>query len=327
MTRIGAGLALACAVGCSAPPEPAPDAGAAAVPRISRLNINQRAIYASAELAELAAELIAQCGRMELERRPRLAFYYVTLDNQRHHLGESLAQDLATQLVLQAEGRVEIYTRRKLSRVMEEQGFQATELVDEATLVRFGRLSGVDFIISGRFAYRKASEWGVTWKLLNVESGEERGGQPLRLSIGGVNAREPMEELFPAAERAARALARAMAGPSRTMAVYDVTRSREPFAPGTELAEALATELARLSDTPLRPLTRSALNQIIEEQKLELSELFDEARCCQIARLAGGELILTGFGEIFPEAYKINLQVVDVETARIHAGTMVLLAR
>ena len=324
LLRVVLGLLLTGALACAEPTPAAPPSA----PGISRLNINGRALYASPELESLADELIAQCARLGLEHTPRLAFYYFTLDDARHHLGESLAQDLATQMVLRAQGRVEVYTRRKLTRVLEELSFQGTALVDEATLVRVGRLSGVDSIISGRLIQSKTgTPLVLNCQLLDLGSGKQKGGSLLSLAPASVPAREPLENTVKAAERLARALAAAQNGPPRRLAIYDVTRSREPFAPGKELAEAIGTELARLPESPLLPLTRSALNQIIEEQRLELTETFDETRRCKIARLAGAQDILTGFGEIFAEAYKINLQIVDVEPARIRAAAPALLVR
>lgn len=328
---VGALLCLLGAFACKTgqgPLGPNPNEGAPSPPGISRLNINGRAIYASPELEALADELIAQCVRLVREHTPRVAFYYFTLADARHHLGESLAQDLATQMVLRAQGRVEVYSRRKLTRVLEEQSFQGGDLVDEATLVRVGRLSGVDLIVIGRLVQGKTgSPLELKCDLLDLASGAIQGGGRQSLGPASVPAREPLETAAQAAERIAQALSAAHTGPPRRLAIYDVTRSREPFAQGKELAEDIGMELGRLPESPLRPLTRSALSQIIEEQKLEMSETFDETRRCQIARLAGGQDILTGFGEIFAEAYKINLQIVDVETARIRAAAPALLVR
>lgn len=328
---VAVGLCLVGASACKSGQGPAgrnPNEGAPSAPGISRLNINGRAIYASPELEALADELIAQCVRLVRERTPRLAFYYFTLADARHHLGESLAQDLATQMVLRAQGRLEVYTRRKLTRVLEEQAFQGGDLVDEATLVRAGRLSGVDLIVSGRLVQNKpGTPLELKCQLLDLASGAEQGSGRRSLGPASVPAREPLETSAQAAGRIAQALVAAHTGPPRRLAIYDVTRSRERFAQGKELAEDVGMELARLPESPLRPLTRSALDQIIEEQRLELTETFDETRRCQIARLAGAHDILTGFGEIFAEAYKINLQIVDVETARIRAAAPALLVR
>ncbi|MBI4575615.1 MAG: hypothetical protein HY722_05055 [Planctomycetes bacterium] len=323
-------LALALAAGCAATSGPGRGAGAgepAAGWSTPRLSINRRAIYASGELAGLAEALLGQLAGGAAGRTPRVAFYYFTLGGARHHLGESVAQDLASQMVRRAAGRAEFYTRRKLTRVMEEQAFQGTELVDETTLVHVGRASGVDAIVSGRLVLRADEELALNCQVLDLASGRIQGGGRLHISLEPVTTLEPVERLDDAAARAARDLAEALEGAPHRLAVYDVTRSREDFAQGRELAEAIGTELALRGPPGLETLTRSALAQVMEEQALELTEGFDETTRTEIARLAGADVILTGFGEIYRDLYVFNVQVLDVETARILAAVPLLVAR
>lgn len=62
-------------------------------------------------------------------------------------LGESVAESVAATLV--DIGSVKVFTRRDLTKVLQEQQFQQSGLVDEKTLVKLGKLVGVKYIITG----------------------------------------------------------------------------------------------------------------------------------------------------------------------------------
>ncbi|MFC1707470.1 hypothetical protein ACFL59_11770 [Planctomycetota bacterium] len=258
----------------------------------------------------------------------RTAFYRFTIGGRRHHLGESLAQQLASLLVQRGSDRVEIYSRRKLGRVLEEQGFQATGLVDEATLVSAGRLSGVDTILTGRVVHRPGREIVLNCQILAIETGEVLGGGHARIPLSPVAMGRPVHAESAAARFAAGELLRPLpAERSWLIAVYDINRSREPFAAGTEFAKAVETELSQIRRPNLRTLTRAELGQIAQEQEFQGSGLVDENTRARVAAVLGGNAVLTGYGETFDDVHMMNVQLIEVESARIRSSAIVLVAR
>jgi len=62
-------------------------------------------------------------------------------------LAESVEEGVTDQLVNM--GGAEVYTRADLQKVLQEQRFQMSGLVDESTLVQVGKLAGVKYIVTG----------------------------------------------------------------------------------------------------------------------------------------------------------------------------------
>lgn len=62
-------------------------------------------------------------------------------------LGESVAETVVSEIA--SIGGMKIYTRRDLEKVLQEQKFQMSGLVDPNTAVEIGRLAGVRYIITG----------------------------------------------------------------------------------------------------------------------------------------------------------------------------------
>ncbi len=62
-------------------------------------------------------------------------------------LGESVAEAVVTEVA--QIGGMKIYTRRDLQKVMQEQKFQMSGLVDPNTAVQIGKLAGVKYLITG----------------------------------------------------------------------------------------------------------------------------------------------------------------------------------
>jgi hypothetical protein len=321
-----AGLAAAvvlAAGGCQSPEIGEAPAGSWTAPRLS---VNGRALYALPELAPLAAELVRQIAGMRDDRPPRVAFYYVTSEGRKDRLGESIAQDLATLMARDGRGSVEVYTRRKLARVLEEMRRQMSDLFDEAEIARLGKLSGVDAVIAGRLV-READAILLNVQILSVETGRIAGGQTLRLPLGEFASSEPILDLPGAATRLSQEVAGGLdAGTEWKIAIYDLTRGAESFSLGAEVAEVMGTELSR-GHAHIVPLTRKRLGEVLEEQQLQRSDLFDEGTCARLAKLMGGNAVLTGFGEIYRDFYALNVQVIEVESARIQTGAFALLQR
>lgn len=319
-------LVVSLAAGCVQPTrspragsdeDPAPATGRT----ISRYSTNRRAIYGLDELRGMADELAPRLAALRTDRPGRVAFYYFTLDGRRHHHGESIAQSLSSLLVERAHSQYEVYTRRKLGRVLSELRHELHDLMDPTSLGRIGKLAGLDAIVAGRLT-RQRSGVRVHCQVIDVETGRIAGGARTDLSgdetrLTGV-VRRPSESAVAIARNLSSRLPEDIAW---RIAVYDLTRSRRAWSTGRELAEEVASELAGEA-SHIAVLTRSALDQVLEEQKLERSDLFDEDTIVRIARLAGGNAVLTGFAEAWRDVVLLNVQVIEVETARVVAATI-----
>jgi len=62
-------------------------------------------------------------------------------------LGESVAE--AVEATILEIGGAKVYTRKDLKKILDEQNFQQSGLVDENTVVKLGKISGVRYIITG----------------------------------------------------------------------------------------------------------------------------------------------------------------------------------
>jgi TolB-like protein len=347
--RLAASLAsLALGAGCaaSAPKAAPPRADAAQVGwQTDRLSLNGRAVYALAELDEVARDLIDRAATACPGRTPGIALYNFTLDGAKSHLGESIMQDLGSLMVKRAADRARVYTRRALTRVIEEQKLQVTAGMDPTTIARQGKLQGVDIIVSGAVSVRDDRELDVNCQLLEVETGRVLGGRLFALAPGRVTIDQPVQERFtppprkpgdegaPApfgASEMAHSLAESL--PPRdggwTIAVYPFSRSHEASSDGLRDSSDVNTELGNLHRPGLTPVTRERLSQVIKEQKLEHeSGNFDVDTMCRLSALAGGNSVLTGYIEFFQDVYEVNAQVIDTDTGRIGAASILLVKR
>ena len=349
--RVAAALALATALtlapgaaGCAsgggrgadpvAAPPGAPDAAAPSAPAawpIPRLSLNERAIYAEPELDRLARDLVEQLAGAVPGRPARVAFYYFTLGGEKNHLGESLAQDLASAMVRRAGDRLEVYTRRKLSRVLEEMKYQATAHVAEGTMVAAGRLAGVDLILTGWIEVRKGSEVLLDVQAIEVATGKVLAGSEAKVPLAPVTPRAAPADAGRAADEVVQAIAGQLSGPGPwRVAVYDITQSKRPYDFGETFTHMVDTRFGALHRPGLTYVTRKKLGEAAEEferQHGKDAALYDETRVAAVGQLAGANVIVTGFGEVYRDVHAVNVEVIDVETARILAASSVLVAR
>ena len=84
----------------------------------------------------------------------------------------------------------------------------------------------------------------------------------------------------------------------------------------TEIANAILYE-----DRDIKVISRQLLDQIMEEQSFQLSDLVDEGTQVDIGRLLGADLILSGqLDWISEDTYHLNAQIIDVETSVVLGG-------
>jgi hypothetical protein len=68
-------------------------------------------------------------------------------------------------------GKVRVVDRQNIAKIVKEYEFQQSELTDEATAVRIGKLSGADIIVIGSISY-VGEIYYLNIKLISVETGE-----------------------------------------------------------------------------------------------------------------------------------------------------------
>ena len=112
----------------------------------------------------------------------------------------------------------------------------------------------------------------------------------------------------------------------KTLAVYYFTFADDDD--DSELSEyirrGLTTEIANAimyDELDLKVISRQQLDQIMEEQSFQLSDLVDETTQVEIGELLGADLILAGqLTWIDEETYHINAQIIEVETGVVFGG-------
>jgi TolB-like protein len=72
--------------------------------------------------------------------------------------------------VLSSHHDVEIVDREQLVRVLEELNLGSSELADQTTRLRLGRLAGANLMIFGAYQYM-AGQWRIDLRLVDVETG------------------------------------------------------------------------------------------------------------------------------------------------------------
>ena len=111
----------------------------------------------------------------------------------------------------------------------------------------------------------------------------------------------------------------------KTLVVYYFTSADDDDADLSEyVRRGLTTEIANAilyEDLDIKVISRQLLDQIMEEQSFQLSDLVDEGTQVDIGRLLGADLILSGqLDWISEDTYHLNAQIIDVETSVVLGG-------
>lgn len=111
----------------------------------------------------------------------------------------------------------------------------------------------------------------------------------------------------------------------KTLAVYYFTFSDDDDADLSEyVRRGLTTEIANAimyEERDIKVISRQQLDQIMEEQSFQLSDLVNEGTQVDIGRLLGADLILAGQLDWISEGEcHLNAQVIEVETGVVIGG-------
>ena len=102
-------------------------------------------------------------------KKPSYAFVALTADD-----GNALAEDYVTDALTEAvfnTGKIKIYERANLEKILSEQKFQASGLVDEDTAKDIGKIAGVDYICYGTLK-TLGDNITVNVRVVDVQNGE-----------------------------------------------------------------------------------------------------------------------------------------------------------
>lgn len=81
------------------------------------------------------------------------------------------------------------------------------------------------------------------------------------------------------------------------------------------LADMLTTDLAAVTDLAL--VERSRLQDIVDEQNLQASSLFDQATTVRVGKLVGARFAITGAITALAPTMRLDVRVIDVESGRV----------
>lgn len=134
--------------------------------------VSRKALIASGkanisdELFELALDLLRNTSKT---KRISVAFIALTSD-QKNSFVENYVTDALTQAVFETNG-VKIIERKNLEKILNEQKFQSSGLVDDSSAKDIGKIAGVDYVCYGDMK-DIGNEITVNARLVDVESGE-----------------------------------------------------------------------------------------------------------------------------------------------------------
>lgn len=120
-----------------------------------------------ASVEELTAQITA--GMTAVGKQRLAIFDFTTVEGEKMLLGALLREELIARFF--TTRHFTVVERRKIEEALTEQGFQASNVVDDTTAIRLGKVLGVDVIVIGTIA-----DFGETYRvhgrLLAVETGE-----------------------------------------------------------------------------------------------------------------------------------------------------------
>lgn len=132
------------------------------------LSIMVTPAYAESELIKHLLEQISQTTTDAV--RPKLAVLdLVDLEGKNTKLGSHLAEGLLNELFVTR--RFTLLERNLIEQVIKEQGFSQSALADAEQLIEIGRLSGAQFLLTGRYSVLP-DQVDVTLRLLDTSTGE-----------------------------------------------------------------------------------------------------------------------------------------------------------
>ncbi len=111
----------------------------------------------------------------------------------------------------------------------------------------------------------------------------------------------------------------------KTLSVYYFTSADEDDADLSEyVRRGLTTEIANAllyEELDIKVISRQQLDQIMEEQSFQLSDLVDENTQVEIGKLLGADLILAGqLTWVSEGTYHLNAQIIEVESGVVLGG-------
>jgi len=109
----------------------------------------------------------------------------------------------------------------------------------------------------------------------------------------------------------------------KTLAVYYFTDEGEKSGISDYLIDTLTSHIAqalREEELGLKVVSRQVLDRIMKELEFQLSALADEDTQVQIGRQMGADLILTGTVTPVNGDYRINAQLIEVESGAVLDG-------
>ncbi len=112
-------------------------------------------------------------------------------------------------------------------------------------------------------------------------------------------------------------------GEEKTLAVYYFTEGKKLSPLSDYLINGLTTSIANAvnyENIKVSILSRKNLDRIIEELAFQNSDLADQDTQLTIGKQLGAGLILTGTVTRAEEIQKLNIQLIEVETARVLGG-------
>ena len=112
-------------------------------------------------------------------------------------------------------------------------------------------------------------------------------------------------------------------GESKTLVVYYFLTEDNNTKISDYITNGLTTEIANaINDegADIKVVSRKALDQILEELSFQMSDLADQETQVSVGKQLGADIILTGNITPYYDSYKLNAQLIEIETGVVLGG-------
>jgi TolB-like protein len=112
---------------------------------------------------------------------------------------------------------------------------------------------------------------------------------------------------------------------SRILAVYYFTLSDEKHHISEYMIDRLTTEIANVinyEELDMKIVSRQALDHILEELSFQMFDLVDKTTQVSVGKQLGADIILSGTITPIEDYYKLNVQLIEVQSGVVLGGAL-----
>jgi TolB-like protein len=106
----------------------------------------------------------------------------------------------------------------------------------------------------------------------------------------------------------------------KTIAIYHFTDDNSRTKLGDYISSETATYFSQTDNKNIKILSRKKMDDILAEHQFQFSDFTDATKSVKIGKILNAEYIITGYIFTAKDNVKLNIQLIDIETAEIVVG-------